>query len=193
VRARQGTALYRIRKYLVRHRWGLGAALVLLLVLAAYAATVTLQAQRVRAALARATEESAKAQGTTQFLIQLFGSGDPRQGLGDTLTGEQLLERGRQRAEDLRHQPLVQAQMLEVLGQVYLDMRRNDRAEPMLRRSLDLRRNSLGESHVDVAAGMKSLAAALARMGRYDEARTLSPGDRNQAFSDRMIRRWRRV
>ena len=174
VRARQGTALYRIRKYIVRHRWGLGAAVVLLIVFAAYVVTVTVQARRVRAALARVTEERAKAQGTTQFLIQLFGSGDPRQGLGDTLTGEQLLERGRQRAEELKAEPLVQAQMLEVLGQVYLDMRRFDRAEPMLRRALDLRRTTLGELHVDVAAGMKTLASSLARMGRYDEARALS-------------------
>lgn len=173
VRARRGTVSYRTRTFLHRHRWGVAAAVGFVLLLIGYAATVTVQSGRVRAALAEARIQTEKAEQVSAFLMGLFEASEPGEAPGDTITARELLERGVRRAEELDAQPEVQAQMLDLTGRVYQSLGSYDRAEPLLRRALSLRRSLHGEEHVEVAKSLDNVATLLQRQGRYGEAEPL--------------------
>ena len=176
VRARQGTAVYRAVTFVRRHRWSVAAAAALVVLLAGYVVTLTVSARRMAATLARVEQEKTKAQGATQFLVGLFSPRTPGLGPRDTLTAEMLLARGERHVEELRDQPLAQAQLLSVLGTIHRNMRAYDRATVQLERALALRRASLGEEHADVAESMVQLGRALRGLGDYERARQLFEG-----------------
>ena len=56
---------------------------------------------------------------------------------------------GEARAEKLAGQPLVQARMLDTIGRVYASLGQHERAEPLLRRALSIRRAQRGGAHGD--------------------------------------------
>jgi serine/threonine-protein kinase len=173
VRARQGNTLYGAFRFVRRHRWSVAAAVMVLLLLTGYAVTLTMNARRMRAALARAEQERAKAEGAAQFLVGLFSPKVPGLGPRDTLTAPLLIARGERQMEELRDQPLAQAQLLSVLGTIHLNRRAFDRAQTLLERALALRRASLGEDHPDVAESLYQLGVVLRARGEYERAREL--------------------
>lgn len=159
VAARRGTVAYRSRTFLRRHRWGVSAAAVFVLLLIGYAATVTVQSERVRAALAEARVEAEKAEQVSAFLMDLFEASDPDQARGEEVTARELLDRGVESARELADQPEVQARMLEVVGLTRQRMGAYERSLPLLERSLALRREVFGREHEQVAASLNHLGA----------------------------------
>ena len=173
VAARRGTVLYRARTFLRRHRWGVAAAAAFLVLLAGYAVTVTVQSGRVRAALEEARVESRTSEQVAAFLVDLFEASDPGEAPGETVTARELLERGVERVDGLDGQPEVQARMLDEMGRAYQGLGLYDRAEPLLRRALALRRSVHGEDPMEVAKSLDNVATLLQRQGRYGEAEPL--------------------
>ncbi|MFO0839173.1 MAG: tetratricopeptide repeat protein [Phycisphaerae bacterium] len=71
-------------------------------------------------------------------------------------------------------QPLVHAQVLDAIGQAYLELGLYDAAESNMRQALATRERELGRQHADVASSLSNLAQALrAKSGRNDEAEQL--------------------
>jgi serine/threonine protein kinase/tetratricopeptide (TPR) repeat protein len=73
-------------------------------------------------------------------------------------------------------QPGVQAELLTTLGTVYHSLAQFDKAEPLLRRSLELRQDSTAPPDPDDPADARittQLAAALSATGRHQEAEEL--------------------
>jgi serine/threonine-protein kinase len=173
VRARGDSPAYRVRKFAGRHAWGVAAAAAFVVVLAGYAATVTVQTQRVKSALARAQLEAERAEEVTAFTLALFHAGDPRRAAGDSLQVSELLRRAEARAERMAGRPAAQAQMLDVVGRVYRQLAEYDRAQPLLERALALRREAFGERSAPVAESLQHLGDLLYVRGRYDEAEPL--------------------
>ena len=173
VAARRGTTLYRTKKFVRRHRWGVGMAAGLVLLLAGYAVTATVQSARVREALARTQIEAAKAEQVSDFLMALFKAGDADEATGQDVTARELLKRGVARADELSDQPEVQAQMLIVIGDAYQNWGLYDQAQPLLERSLALRQQVLGEEHEDVAESLNELGTLLHYRGDYEAAEPL--------------------
>ena len=67
-----------------------------------------------------ATREAAKAREVKNFVIGLFEVSDPAQSRGRDITARELLERGARRMDTaLAGQPEVQAELLEVLGNIH--------------------------------------------------------------------------
>ena len=168
--ARASTVRYRARKFVQRHRVGVSVTAVLVVVVAVLVAVFTLQLAEERDV---AQTEAEKAEQVSSFLMGLFEASDPSEALGDTLTAFELLERGVARAEGLAEEPLVQAQMLSVVGQVYVRLGDYEAAGPLLERALALRRDAVGEEHMDVAASLNNLAALLRQKGDYAAAEPL--------------------
>lgn len=127
VRARGDARGYRLRTFVRRHKLGVSAAAAVALLVSGSAIGLAVQRgslieQRAAAeeARARAAAEAETARATTAFLVDLFGSVDPTERVGDTLTARALLERGVARVDgDLQGQPAVQAQLLSTLGDVH--------------------------------------------------------------------------
>jgi len=167
VAARPGTLGYRLTKFASRHRAPVVAFTIVLLAFITLAVfyTVRLAEQRNRA-----QAEAEKAGQVSAFLIDLFEAGDPYAASSDSLDVHTLLQRGRERAEELAAQPEVQAKMLDVLGQVYMRLSRYEQAEPLLRQALTLRRRHLGADHLDAAESLANLGLLFHQQGAYDSA-----------------------
>jgi eukaryotic-like serine/threonine-protein kinase len=148
VEARQGTLVYRTRKFVARHRVAAGGAALALLVLGATSTMYVVQIGRERD---RAQLEARKAGEVAQFLVGLFQASDPRESPGTPVTAMTLLERGVEQANELEGQPAVQAEMLHTIAHAYFGLGQLDAARAMWERSLDIRRRNLPAGHPDIA------------------------------------------
>jgi len=106
-----GTA-YRLGKFALRHRWGvgLGAAAVLALIgVAAVAVVMGLQAR----------EESARAVAARDFMLNIFQRADQEKSRGADITARDLLETGRKDVlTRLAGQPRLQAELLRGIAKI---------------------------------------------------------------------------
>ena len=167
VKARPASTGYRIRKYVRRHRAGVAVASVLVLLLAAFAVAEAVQIRRV-------TRERDRANRITAFLQQIFKVNDPSQARGNSITARELLDRASKEIDTgLAGDPDEQAQMFDVMGNVYGSLGLYPEAESLERRSVAIRQKLLGPNHPDTLASMYSLAFLMRRDGREDEAEKL--------------------
>jgi tetratricopeptide (TPR) repeat protein len=166
VEARTPTTMYRVGKFVRRHRLRLTvAACAVALALGAMAGVLW---QARRAEIARAESEA-----VSRFLMGLFELTDPSHGRPGGPTVRELIERGERRADQLADQPLVQARMLDAIGRVYQRLGEFERASVLLRQALAIRRARLGEDHPLVATSLDHLAYLLHESDEYDEADAL--------------------
>jgi serine/threonine-protein kinase len=179
--ARKDTWGYRARKFVSRHTLGVVLAGGMVVLLAAFAAAMYVQAERIReqrdeanAQRARAEAEGKRATQVSSFLVDLFRRSDPTEHRGEKMTADEILERGARRIDvELKQDPETQSHMMEAIGKVYLSAGQTDSALPLLERSLELRRTLFGAEHVMTASSMQSLAAARREKGDYAEAEKL--------------------
>lgn len=173
VTAHPDSRRYRANKFIRRHKIGFTSTLAIILLLFGYAATITWHSQRTQAALEQARTETIRAEQVTDYLLGLFEASDPAETLGDTVTANVLLERGIQQAEQLSDQPKVQAQMFDVVGQVYSRLGHYEDAAELLKRALQIRNEIPGDNHESTATTKVQLATVLHFSGKYAEAEPL--------------------
>jgi eukaryotic-like serine/threonine-protein kinase len=167
-------AVYRTKKFVRRHRFGVASAATLLLLLVAFGITMTVQAQRIARERDRANHEAEAARQVSDFLTGLFRVSDPREARGNTVTAREILNRGASKIDqDLKDQPLVQARLMNTMGQVYDQLGLYDQALPLLESALATRRKLLGRSHPDVAQSLVGVGSVRWHKGEYDTARAL--------------------
>ena len=161
----QGDAVsYRARKFLRRHRVGVGAAALLLLTLVAGLAATMWQTRR-------AEREARKADAVKQFLTTLFSSADPAQTGGRAPSLRQLLDAGAARIDsELSSQPDVQAEVTQVIGSAYQSLGEFDRAAAVYRSELARRRALDGPRSLSAAKMLTGIADAMYDQDRFDEA-----------------------
>jgi eukaryotic-like serine/threonine-protein kinase len=177
--ARPPSRLYEFQKTVQRHKFGFGAAAVLVAVLAAGVLVSTLEAVRATRAereqarlRQQAQTEAAKSQQVAQFLQRVLWSFAPSITLGrDTTMLRESLDKAVARiGTDLKDQPEVEGKLLDASGDVYEYMREHAKSETAFRQALAIQRRVLGNNHPDVADSLFGLAQALQTEGRPDEA-----------------------
>lgn len=173
VRARGESRAYRARKFVRRNRWGVAAVAVVLSLLAGYAVTISVQAGQIRAALAVAELERAKAEEVSGFLMGLFEATRPERARGEEVTAQDLLAQGVERAEELGDAPEVRARMLAVIGKTYHRLGMYDEAQELYERSLALRQEHLGPTDAQIAEGLNDLGVLLKDRADYAAAEPL--------------------
>lgn len=173
VEARSSTMGYRVRKFVQRHRVGVAATAVFVLLLFGFAVTMVFQQTQTAQERDRAEAALARSEAVKGFLMGLFEGSDPFKVPGDTLTAHDLLAQGVERAEELAEEPEVQAEVLHVVGNVYEHLEEYDKAEVLLTRALALRKEVLGLEHAEVAHTANQLAWLYRRKGDYDAAEPL--------------------
>ncbi len=170
VRLREGRPLaarpdsigYRARKFVARHRLGVGIGTAVLLTVLVFGAALVRQQRETVRALDRAAT-------TATFLESLFAAADPfadtRQ---DTLRVRDLLDPALVRVQDeFADQPETRAGLLHVIGETYLRLGLYPEAVEPLREAVSLREHAPPAEH---AASLAALAAALRETGATDEA-----------------------
>ncbi|MFQ5572027.1 MAG: tetratricopeptide repeat protein, partial [Rhodothermales bacterium] len=170
VTAQKDTLAYRASKFVRRHTVGVAAsaALAMLAILAVgFAVAMALQQ-------AKTAQEATKTEQVKDFLVSLFEMSDPDASKGETITAREMLDAGAARIEtELADQPEVQAEMMDMMGEVYWKLGLYDPAQPLFERALTLRRTLLGNEHEDVATSLNNLALLLYEKGDYDTAEPL--------------------
>lgn len=168
------SGFYRIGKFVRRHRMGVGAALVAALAIGIGVAGVAAGLVQARRAESRALQEAETANRVSQFLADLFKISDPRATRPDSITAQEILERGaRQVRTDLSGQPQVQGRLMNAIGSVYLNMGLFAEAAALLGEALAVRQGVLPEGDLSVAESQHQLALAFRALGRFAEAEPL--------------------
>jgi serine/threonine protein kinase/Tfp pilus assembly protein PilF len=179
--ARQDTWSYRAHKFVARHTLGVVLSGLFVLLLAGFAISMYIQAERLReesartrAQFERAEAERNRAERVSTFLVDLFRRSDPWESGGENATALELLERGAQRIEtELANDPDTQANLLDAVGRVYLARGETDKAIALLDRALRVRRELYGSEHIITAGSMQSLGIARRYKGEFDQSRVL--------------------
>jgi tetratricopeptide (TPR) repeat protein len=115
VDAVRGSRLYRLRKFLIRHRQSAAAGVLLALAVGLGTSAALWQAHLAR-------EEAARATAVKQFLIEVFRASGPDRARGTDPPASALLASGAERVRnELAARPALLAEVLVVIGQIQLE------------------------------------------------------------------------
>ena len=168
------SAVYRIRKYVRRHKLGVAAAAVVMLAILIGTAGTTIGLLRAVRAEKKAVEEAATATRVSDFLVDLFKVSDPSEARGNTITAREILEKGAiQIDQELEDQPSIRARLMETIGTVYRSLGLYEQAIRMLEKALEITRGLHGSDHLIVADALYNLGIVYDDLGRYEEAASL--------------------
>jgi serine/threonine protein kinase len=167
VLARRAGAGYRARKYIRRHRVGVAAGAAAALVLISVAVAPIF-------ALRRITRERNRADRVTEFMTGMFKLSDPGAARGNSITAREILDKAsKEIGTGLSKDPVLQAQMMNVMGDVYTNLGLLPQAQSLLTRAVDVRRRVLGPRNADTLISLSSLGRNLSAQARYAEAEKL--------------------
>ena len=160
-------AIYRTRKFVRRHRFGVMVAALTAVAVLAFGVEMAFQAR----AIAR---ERDRAERVSRFLEQAFQVSDPGRAKGKEITAREVLDKGAERIDkELADQPEVQARLLLTLGGVYAGLGLYPKAEALLTQSVEIRRRVLGERHPDTLRSMDRLGFLYEEEGRHKDSEKL--------------------
>ena len=158
---------YRTSKFIKRHRVGVLAATVVLVMLVALAVSMTVQAVRIARERDRANREAAEAKNVSDFLTHLFNVSDPSEARGSTITAREILDQGAKQIEtNLSNQPQVQARLLATIGNVYESLGLYPESRKLLEKSVGIRRRILGPKNPELLSSLNDLARVLREEGQ---------------------------
>ncbi len=165
--ARPASTAYRTTKYIQRHKFGVAAATAMALLLIAFAVMQAIQLRRI-------TRERDRADRVTAFMTGMFKVSNPSEARGNDIRAREILDKSAKDIDTgLTNDPELQAQMMNVMGTVYQSLGITSKAEPLLRRALEIRQHILGPSNPDTLQSQQDLSAAVAAESHYPEAEKL--------------------
>ncbi len=166
IEAKRDSALYMLTKTLRRYRAPLAVGATFVLLLAGFAATMTLMYQR-------AEHEGHKAEQAADFLDRVLASADPDLAGGPDLTVREMLDDALREADWRTVEPEVEARIRDTAGRTYVRLGEYAIAAEHLGIALEIRRRILGNRHAATAESLSTLAWAQKEHGEYAEARCL--------------------
>jgi len=176
------STLYHIRKLTSRHKVAVTFAGVLIVLLAAFAVVMTVQARRIAGERNRANLEADASRQVSGFLEGLFEVSDPATARGNTITARELLDRGAEKIDrELGNQPLTQARMKYTLGSVLLKLGLFPKAAPLLESAVHIQEARLGPADPALAESRNRLAQVYSEQAEYPKAESLFRANLSQA------------
>jgi serine/threonine protein kinase/tetratricopeptide (TPR) repeat protein len=165
--------LYRMRKFVRRHRTGVAFASVLVVLLAGFAGTMYVQWLKIRRANAEIARQAETSRNVSAFLTEMFKASDPDEARGREITAREILDRGARRIRDeLKQEPAIQAELMSIIGDVYSDHGMHAEARALLEDALHIQ-ETLNTDDLARAATMERLAFLRLVHGDQEEARRL--------------------
>jgi serine/threonine-protein kinase len=161
ISARRDSPAYRARKFIGRHKLAVGAATVVVALVA-----VLLSALAV--ASARATRERDNAQRIANMFVDLFSLPDPADGA--TITAREILDRGVRQIDETAADPEVHSALLDVLGRVHHQLGLYERSAALFDSIAAERARRFGSGHASVAESRQRQGIALLEKGDYTGA-----------------------
>jgi serine/threonine protein kinase/Tfp pilus assembly protein PilF len=168
------SALYRVSKYIRRHKLGVAAAGVVILALLIGATGMTIGFWRAIRAEKKAVEEAAAAKNVSDFLVELFKVSDSSEAKGNTITAREILDKGAAKIDrELEPQTSIRARLMETIGTVYTSLGLYQQAETILEKALKLKKSIYGDDNLSVGDTLFNLGIIYDDQGRYEEAASL--------------------
>ncbi len=172
--ARPPSTPYKVKKFVRRHRMGVGIAVSSIILLCAFSVATVLQSQRIARERDRANVEAETSRQVSDFLVGLFKVSDPGEARGNSITAREILDKGADRIfRELQDQPLVQGRLMYTMGSVFESLGLFDRAQDLLEKALDVRTTTLGPDHTDVGTTLKLLGTVSFDKGNLAKAANL--------------------
>ena len=168
------SAVYRVRKYVRRHRTAVAAAALVVVAMVIGIMGTSIGLVKATKAEKKTREEAETAQQVSDFLVELFRISDPSEAKGNAITAREILDRGAERIEtELSEQPLIQARLMDTMGMVYRNLGLYDAASSLLEQALNKRRLALGKDDLVVSKSLHSLATLVYAKGDFSQAEKL--------------------
>ena len=167
ISARPDTASYRVRKYVRRHRLGVGVSAGLVLLLLGLSVTQAIELRRI-------TRERDRADRITSLLTDMFAATDPGRTRGETVTAREVLDRATKQINfSLSKDPQLQAEMLAVIGKTYFGLGVYPTAQSLLEKAINLGKRVNGPGDRAVLSSEDMLGRLLIEQGKWADADTV--------------------
>jgi len=177
VLARPASTLYRVQRFVSRHRAPVAAGALAGAVLVALTAVALLQARRATLQGQRAEAQARNAEAVRDFLIDVLSAADPALTSGSggkspaEVTVKEAVEAATARIEtSLADQPEVKVNVLTTLAGVYSSLDDVDRGLALLEKSLGIAETSMPVPNDGQAWVLAQLANTAMFAGRFDVA-----------------------
>ncbi|MGV6852405.1 MAG: tetratricopeptide repeat protein [bacterium] len=132
VMAYPDSVLYRLKKFVQRHRIGFSAGLVSALFLIILSVSLWMQSNHLKQSISAVETQKQRVMQVTDFLKDMFKISDPIVTDAKILKVKDLLDYSSQGLENkFVNQPLTRATLYEALGKVYLNLSELNRAEQL--------------------------------------------------------------
>ncbi|HXX46230.1 MAG TPA: serine/threonine-protein kinase [Candidatus Acidoferrales bacterium] len=155
---------YRLRKYVRRHRVAVAVAATLALLLTAFAGVQAAELRRI-------TRERDRANRITDFMSDMFKVSDPSEARGNTVTAREILDKASQNIDTgMARDPELQAEMMNLMAEVYESLGLYSRSKPLFARAADIRLHHLGPKNPDTLDSQTRLAWDMAQSGQITDA-----------------------
>jgi len=158
VAAHPPSRLYRMTKFVQRHRGAIAATVVSLLALLGAFGVAVWEAKVAREAERGAVRDAARANATRDFLIRVFRASDPRIAQDKPrgqITAKELLDLNAPHiSREFAGDPDTQIELLGVAASIYRELDDPARYEDLHRQQTQLARNVYGETHPAIIAGL---------------------------------------
>jgi serine/threonine protein kinase/tetratricopeptide (TPR) repeat protein len=156
--ARPPGAGYQMAKFVRRHRVGVSAAGLVLVLLILGSVGTTVGMLRAKQAERTATEEAQTSDAVVSYLFDIFENADPEATSLREVTAEEILEAGKTRIEQLADRPLAQARLATEIGRIYRAKGEWNEARLLLERALDIKRETPGVENIDLLRSINQVA-----------------------------------
>jgi eukaryotic-like serine/threonine-protein kinase len=172
--ARPPSTAYKAKKFVRRHRIGVGVATSIAVLLVAFSITTALQAHRIARERDRANQEAEASRQISDFLTGLFKVSNPSEARGNSVTAREILDKGADKiTRELQGQPIVQGKLMNTMGFVYQSLGLYDPARTLLEKALETRIKTLGPEDPAVAETLSNLGTVVWRKGDFARAKAL--------------------
>jgi serine/threonine protein kinase len=167
VTARPASAVYRTRKYVQRHKFGVTVATAMALLLVAFGVMQAIQLRRI-------TRERDRADRITKFMTGMFKVSNPSEARGNAVTAREILDKSSKDIDTgLRKDPELQAQLMETMAQTYTGLGLYGRAQDLVEHARAIQSSLFGERNRETLASESYLAQLLRAEGHLPEAEKL--------------------
>lgn len=167
VTARHDSIPYSTRKFIKRHTIPLLFTFLIFVIVIGFTLFYT---HRISQEKQLAELQAQKAEQITLFLMDMFEANSPSQTGGEILNLQNMLLRGESEAGKLEGYPEIQAQMYEVIGEIYRRLGQYDKSESLLRQSLQVRQELYGNYHPETVSVFDKLGLLLINKGNFFKA-----------------------
>ncbi|MGD0759580.1 MAG: serine/threonine-protein kinase [Candidatus Sulfotelmatobacter sp.] len=165
--ARPATLVYRTKKYVQRHKFGVAAASAATLLLVAFGVMQTIELRRI-------TRERNRADRVTKFMTGMFKVSNPSEARGNAVTAREILDKSSKDIDTgLRKDPELQAQLMETMAQTYAGLGLYGRAQDLVEHARAIKGSMFGERSRETLASNSYLAQLLRAQGHLPEAEKL--------------------